>query len=118
MPHLIIEVSDNTLFADHDALLLALHHNLLLTQAFTANDIKSRCYIADASLVGLTATHHHFVTITLKIMPGRSAETQQTFIDGLISTVKQQLIAKPDQRVEITVEVLELNAPQYRKLII
>lgn len=115
MPHLIIEASSKTLFVDPDALLLALNRNLLESQEFEAYDIKSRLYIADISFIGITKEIHHFISLTLKIMPGRSIETQQKLMDGLIKTVEQQLIGNFPQETEITVEILELNALQYRK---
>lgn len=68
MPHLIIEISDQTLFSEPDELLLALNKNLLLSQEFEAHDIKSRLYIADNNLVGTDAKSHAFIAITLKIM--------------------------------------------------
>lgn len=118
MPHLIIEISDQTLFSDPDELLLALNKTLLLSQEFEAHDIKSRLYIADNSLVGIDKNSHAFISITLKIMPGRSPVIKQQLIDGLISTTNQLLDKSHPQTIEITVEVIELNRPVYRKFMV
>lgn len=115
MPHLIIEVSNRALFKDHQELLLALNNNLLESQEFKADDIKSRLYIAEAALVGVTQENQEFIVATLKIMPGRSKEIQQRLIAGIIKTIQQCLPSNLCQHIEITVEILELNPSQYCK---
>lgn len=117
MPHLIIEASEKSLFKDQDNLLLALNNNLLQSNEFEANDIKSRLYIADQSLVGLTPQKNAFIAATLKIIPGRSSEMKQQLINSIINTLQQHLQSDETKEIEITVELLELHRPEYRKFI-
>lgn len=118
MPHLIIEVSETSLLTDHKALLPALNKNLMLSQEFAALDIKSRLYIADESLVGTTCGTNAFISATLKLMPGRTAEIKQQLIEGIIETLQVNLRPDNSKEIEITVEIIELNHPEYRKYMV
>ena len=118
MPHLIIEVSDKSLIQNADTLLLALNENLLRSNEFEAHDIKSRLYFADHSLVGTMAENHQFISMTLKIMPGRSSLIKKKLIEGLIATCRQLLTSNSAKNIEITVEIIELKKLQYRKFMV
>ena len=117
MPHIIIECSEKGLVQDCDRLLLNVNQALLETKEFIAEDIKSRCYIADYALSGLNNREAAFIAISLKIMPGRNDAVQKDMAERILSAVQSEL-ADNAKRVQIMVEVTELHVQQYHKIIV
>lgn len=118
MPHVIIECSEKDLVKDCDQLLLSINQALLDTKEFVAEDIKSRCYVPDYVLSGLDKSQDAFISISLKIMPGRNDTVQKDMAERILAAVKSQLSNRDDQKVQIMVEVTELNTKQYHKIIV
>lgn len=116
MPHVIIECSEKGLVKDCDQLLLSVNQALLDTKEFVAEDIKSRCYIPDYVLSGLDKSEDAFISIGLKIMPGRNDAVQKDMAERILAAVKAELSNSDGKNVQIMVEVTELNVKQYHKI--
>lgn len=116
MPHVIIECSEKNLVKDCDQLLLSVNQALLDTKEFVAADIKSRCYVPDYVLSGLDKSEDAFISISLKIMPGRNDAVQKDMGERILAAVKSELTNNDGKNVQIMVEVTELNAKQYHKI--
>lgn len=118
MPHVIIECSEKGLVKDHDQLLLAVNRALLDSQEFKAEDIKSRCYLPDHVLAGVDQSYDAFISISLKIMPGRNDVIQKDMAERVLAAVQSELSADYHKKIQIMVEVTELNATQYHKIVV
>lgn len=118
MPHVIIECSEQGLIKDCDQLLLCVNQALLDTQEFVPADIKSRCTVPDFVLSGLDKSQDAFIAIALKIMPGRSDAKQKEMAERILAAVQSELASDHGKTIQIMVEVTELNAAQYYKVIV
>lgn len=118
MPHVIVECSEKGLVKDCDQLLLSINQALLDTKEFVAADIKSRCYVPNYVLSGLDQSYDAFIAISLKIMPGRNDAVQQDMAERILAAVQAELTDGYDQKVQIMVEVTELNVKQYHKIVV
>lgn len=116
MPHVIIECSEKDLVKDCDQLLLSINQALLDTKEFVAADIKSRCYVPDYVLSGLDQSQDAFISISLKIMPGRNDAVQKDMAEKVLAAVQSELTDGYAKKVQIMVEVTELNVKQYHKI--
>lgn len=100
MPHLLIETSIKLSNAQVDKLLHEANSCLLKSGLFTEEDIKSRLYGCQQSMVGLGKSDMQFMHIRLEIMEGRP------------DLVKQQLIADVNRSVEVLLRVWGINQCQ------
>ncbi|GAA5099901.1 5-carboxymethyl-2-hydroxymuconate Delta-isomerase [Wohlfahrtiimonas larvae] len=116
MPHVIIECSKRDLVKNCDQLLLNINQALLDTKEFVAADIKSHCYVPDYVLSGLDESQDAFISISLKIMPGRNDVVQKDMAERILSAVRAELSNNDGKNVQIMVEVTELNVKQYHKI--
>ncbi len=118
MPHVIVECSEHGLVKDHDQLLLCINQILLDTNEFVAADIKSRCYVPSCALSGLDKSQDAFISVSLKIMPGRSDAVQRNMSEKVLAAIQSELVPSHSKKIQIMVELTELNIKQYHKIII
>lgn len=116
MPHLIIEVSEKQLIPESKNFLLALHHTLVESGVFKVEDIKSRLYIPEASLIGITEQVHPFIAITMRVFPGRSSEIKQSLIKAITKIVREQSQNPYILPLEISVEIVDMDTKAYQKI--
>ncbi|MHC5225357.1 5-carboxymethyl-2-hydroxymuconate Delta-isomerase [Ignatzschineria sp. LJL83] len=115
MPHLIIEASEKQLIPETKKFLLALHHTLVDSGVFKAEDIKSRLYIPEASLIGITEQVRPFIAVIIRVFPGRPGEIKQSLIKAITKTVQANSQNPHSLPLEISVEIVDMDTEGYQK---
>lgn len=116
MPHLIVEYTDNVIEPDFAELLNCCH--LLLTQRLPTQmeSCKSRVIKHSVYWVGDGQPANAFVSVTLAVLPGRSAETLQLVSQELMTLLKTYFADSLEKlNLQITLELKEV-AGLYSKL--
>lgn len=118
MPHLTLEYTTNipTL---HPALALAkLHRVLMQCGHFDAIDIKSRALPLACFAIGEPGTAHAFVHAKLAILSGRTVETKADLSRQLLHALQAMPLAHPEVRLQLCVEVQEIERSTYAKAVV
>ena len=111
MPHIIVEFTDH-LSEDIPKLLTALHQNLATQRSIDIHAIKTRATPVQYVIVGDGNEPDKMIHITLRLLPGRDDALKKTMAQGLFETAQKYT---HDDRISITVEVIELHKPSYIK---
>lgn len=111
MPHLTLELSKDLNVQDERALLLLLNHALYDSGQFKIQDIKTRLYHSQNSLIGFGDDGEHFVVAHLKIMAGRTDEIKTDLVNRVMAVLKHEFGAG---NVQYAVNLTELS-PFYQK---
>lgn len=122
MPHIIIETSQNIVFTQPDELLKAVNQNLWQTGQFgKENDIKSRIYHANHSLVGLVPSDEKFISVHFYLMKGRDDSIKALLVkaiyDAIHTHISQIEKIPPHQSLQITINAMELGDSYLKQLI-
>lgn len=110
MPHIVVEHTPDALDGQSAADMLTAMHAALAGHAQAAIDpdrITSRVYVATAWCVGLSTGA--FVHVTLRLLPGRSAQTRKALAAALQDRARRAAQAG----ARVTVDVIELDAATY-----
>ncbi len=114
MPPLILHHTANLDGFDAEAALVAVNRVLVDSGRFEEVAIKSRALALDHDRIGSRDDGHGFVHATLKILPGRSADTRtalgRAVHDALASCLPPLVL-----HCQLCVEVVELDAATYTK---
>ncbi len=118
MPHLTLEYTANINEAVNFADLFQQCHQVLVAGLPTQlASCKSRAVVREHYYVGDGDPQNAFVTLTVKVMPGRKPEILDKVAQELLAIVQQHFILATAQlNLQITVEVAELS-PHYKKYI-
>jgi len=113
MPHIIVEYSD-TLASSEDIpkLVSIVHHTLAEQDTVSVQAIKTRAIPVQYAIVGDSDSRDRMIHITLKLLPGREDVLKQIMAKALSDKVRS---ATHDDRISITVEVMEMHEPSYIK---
>ena len=111
MPHITLEYSD-TISEDIPKLLTDLHHDLAARETIDIHGIKSRAVPVQYTIVGDGKELDKMIHVTLKLLPGRDDELRREMAEGLRNVVQSKV---HDERIAVTVEVVELDAASYQK---
>ena len=111
MPHIIVEYTEH-LSEDIPKLLTALHDDLATRDTINVHGVKTRAIPVQYVIVGDGQEPDKMIHITLKLLPGRDDALKKTMASGLSETAKAKT---NDDRITITVEVMELHEPSYMK---
>ncbi|AUZ05011.1 MULTISPECIES: 5-carboxymethyl-2-hydroxymuconate Delta-isomerase [Vitreoscilla] len=115
MPHLILSVSAP--LAEHKIhLLKTAHQAMLSTQIAPALDVKSRVMVWDDFMVG-QGSDDAFVHVEIRLLqkPERTNEVQKALSDAVIQALQQVILAK-DRAVQVSCEIVLMNAAVYGKV--
>lgn len=116
MPHLIVEFTANLGAGfDPDAALRAANASLIESGSFHVDHIKSRAIPLAHHRVGDAEAGEAFVHAELRLLPGRSAELRKALGEGLLQALKGVCQPAAGLRVQLTVEVLELQREFYSR---
>jgi 5-carboxymethyl-2-hydroxymuconate isomerase len=110
MPHIVVEHAPGILDSQSAANMLAAMHAALSENAQATIDpdrITSRVYVATSWRTGVG--EGAFVHVTLRLLPGRSAETRKALTAALQGCARHAVPAG----VRVTAEALELDAAAY-----
>ncbi|MCV2883207.1 5-carboxymethyl-2-hydroxymuconate Delta-isomerase [Aestuariibacter sp. AA17] len=112
MPSCIIEYSKGVrdLIAPR-SIVESVHLSAIQSALFSTKDIKTRASICKHYKVG--DGNDEFIHVVLSIMPGRT-ESQKA---RLSQTVAENLAELPLTNISITVQVIEIDASSYTKIL-
>ena len=119
MPHIHVEYSDNIENLEPKPLLLALNQ-AMLDGAYVkaANEVKSRAICQPDYVIGLADASQAYLHAKVSLLTGRSVELQQEISQLLLSTLEQHLPPQSQVKVQICVEILEMQKATYSKKIV
>lgn len=120
MPHLVIELTENTrLTCSQEELLDEANAALLSSGQFQEPDIKSRCVTLSTYRQGTEQADRAFVHATLSILDGRDQAVRnqlgQLVCDAISEMVRP---GAPGQSVQVTVNVVEMERATFAKQVI
>ena len=111
MPHIIVEYTEH-LSEDIPKLLTELHSSLAGQPTVDIHAVKTRAVPVQYVVVGDGNEPDKLIHITVKLLPGRDDALKKTIGQALHDTARAQT---KDDRITITVEVMDLHAESYIK---
>lgn len=117
MPHLTLQYTANLTGLDADAALDAINHRLADSGHFEESAIKSRALALQHHRVGTAPLERAFVHAHLKMLPGRDEVTRRALSQAIVAAL-QALLPSHHPAIQLCVEVTELDAGTYSKLVI
>lgn len=118
MPHLILQCSANiqpmpefgTLFAE-------LHRTISELTGVAIVNFKSRAMACERFLVGDGSRAHGFAHLDVRLLRGRSIEQKRQIADAALAVLQHHFArAASTLDLQITVDLLDLEADTYRKI--
>ena len=116
MPHLLMEYTDN-LNIDAKNTLKALNQTLLASGEFSAGHNKSRALCLHDYCVDKGEEGDAFVHLTLSLLSGRSIATKTALAEALRATLEPLAYAHADVRLQMTVDVRDMQRECYAKAV-
>lgn len=118
MPHLIVEYSDNIIEKDQFSALFECCHEVLSKRLPTElQSCKSRAYACTHYFVGEGAQDNAFISVHLKVKPGRSEAVLEEVGQGILYLFEQHFAQSLSAlSVELSIEISELSAPYLKHL--
>jgi len=120
MPHLVIELTENTrLTCSQEELLDEANAALLSSGQFQEPDIKSRCVTLSTYRQGTENVDRAFVHATLQIMDGRDQAVRKELAQLVCNAIAEMVRpGASGQNVQVTVNVVEMERATYTKQIV
>ena len=119
MPHLVVEYTGNLRERfDAHATLAKLNQELDAVGEFVSEDIKSRAHALEAFVVGVAGREEAFIHVELAILAGRSPELKELVLQRLLGVLREQAVAPPGMRMQITVRIVDIDRHGYAKAIV
>ncbi|CAG2136627.1 5-carboxymethyl-2-hydroxymuconate Delta-isomerase [Cupriavidus plantarum] len=119
MPHLVIELTENTrLNCSQEELLDEANAALLASGQFQEPDIKSRCITLGVFRQGTDVADRAFVHATLSVLDGRDQPTRRQLGQIVCDALAEAVRAGEGQSVQISVNVVEMERAIYAKTVI
>lgn len=120
MPHLIIEITENTrLTCSQEELLDEANAALLSSGQFQEPDIKSRCVMLPIFRQGTEQADRAFVHATLQILDGREQAVRKQLGELVVNAISEMVRpGAAGQSVQVTVNVVEMERATFSKQII
>ncbi len=121
MPHLVIELTENTrLNCSPDELLDEANAALLASGQFQEADIKSRCVSLSTYRQGVDAVERAFVHARLSILDGRDTAVRQALAQAVCDVIADAVRTGADggRNVQVSVEVCEMARATYAKQVV
>jgi 5-carboxymethyl-2-hydroxymuconate isomerase len=120
MPHIHLEYSENLHPFDAKPVLTALNR-AFFESGYVSNvsDIKSRAVCQEHFVIGLGDDRSDaYLHAKVSLLAGRSMTAQQEISALLLSVLQQQVPARNGLRIQMCVEMLEMNKEIYSKQIV
>lgn len=120
MPHIHLEYSDNLASFEAKKVLKAL--NLAFFESghvSDLSDIKSRAVCQDSYIIGSGEDFSDaYLHAKVSLLTGRSLSVQQEISELLLNVLQQHVQSIAGLRIQMCVEMLEINKETYSKLIV
>lgn len=117
MPHCILELSDTVVDRpDLRRVLVDVHEALLATGLFSPGDVKGRVVRHEVAAVGLGEPDRSFVSLTVRILAGRSPEVKADLAERALAVLERwfpECLAHT--RCSMTVEIVDIDGGSYRR---
>jgi len=120
MPHLVIELTENTrLTCSQEELLDEANAALLSSGQFNEPDIKSRCVTLATFRQGTEQVDRAFVHATLQILDGRDQAVRKQLGELVVNAISEMVRpGAAGQTVQVTVNVVEMERATFAKQIV
>ena len=120
MPHLVIELTENTrLTCSQEELLDEANAALLSSGQFNEPDIKSRCVTLATFRQGTEQVDRAFVHATLQILDGRDQAVRKQLGELVVNAISEMVRpGAAGQTVQVTVNVVEMERATFVKQIV
>jgi 5-carboxymethyl-2-hydroxymuconate isomerase len=120
MPHLTIEISENTRLAcSQEELLDEANVALLASGHFEESAIKSRCITLNTFRIGVEPVERAFIHARLHILDGRELAVRQAISKSICEIITDAVRPEPNgSPVQITVEVIEMERASFTKQVV
>ncbi|MBB3213897.1 5-carboxymethyl-2-hydroxymuconate isomerase [Herbaspirillum sp. Sphag1AN] len=118
MPHVTLEYTDNLISLDTRKILLKLNTALAASGHFEEEDIKSRSIKLDDYVVGTSAEQktRGFLNVRLAILSGRTDSVKKQLSEIAIAEARDFCQGYPGMRIQLSVEVVDIDRSAYSKL--
>ncbi len=120
MPHIHLEYSENLQPLDVKGTLTALNRAFFESGYVSdINDIKSRAVCQQNYVIGLgEASGEAYLHVKVSLLSGRSTAVQQEISALLLNVLQQQVQPHTGLRIQMCVEILEMNKETYSKQVV
>ncbi len=120
MPHIHLEYSDNLQPFDAKPVLSALNRALFSSgHVSSALDIKSRALCQQDCVIGLVPdSAQAYAHVKVSLLEGRSLQVQEQISALLLQALREQMPERPELRIQLCVEMLEITSSTYAKTVI
>ena len=120
MPHFHLEYSDNIQQLETRPLMLAIHQALFNAGYISdPNDLKSRAIAQQDYVIGLEQkTDQAYVHAKVSLLTGRSPAIRQAISKLVLQVMQQHIVSQPGLKIQLCVEILEMDKETYTKAII
>lgn len=119
MPQITVEYSQAVTEAfDRRAFALALHPMAAELIGSKLASFKTRFYAMDDVVIGDGDAAHAMVHVDFRLLSGRPPELKQRLGAAVLDLARAHLRAVPGLDIQVTVEVRDLDRPQYHKLVV
>ena len=117
MPHLTLNYTDNiSIKPDFDEVFTELHHTLRDLANIQIDNCKSKALAFDTYYIGNGNKDESFVHLEVKFLEGRNQELKNLIGDELLAKLKNRFLSdSSEQRIQITIELLDIKKPNYFK---
>lgn len=118
MPHLILQCSANIQpMPEFQALLGELHRAISELTGVAIVNFKSRAMACESFLVGDGSRVHGFAHLDVRLLRGRSIQQKRQIADAALAILRRHFAhAATTLDLQITVDLLDLDADAYRKI--
>lgn len=119
MPYIHLEYSDNLQQLEVKALLSQMNRTLVENGLFpNASDIKSRAICQQDYVIGLDEAAQAYVHAKVSILSGRTVALKQEISQTVLEVLQEHIPQQAEVRVQLCVEILEMDKALYRKAVI
>ncbi|MGL4666325.1 MAG: 5-carboxymethyl-2-hydroxymuconate Delta-isomerase, partial [Saezia sp.] len=118
MPRVIVDYTNNLI--EYDAfqprdLLTKINRSILDTGIFQDKEIKSIAQGHDIYAVSTEPRGRSFLSVTLRMLEGRSAEAKSQICDVIMAVLQENVSNGGWMDTEVMVEICEMSAENYKK---
>lgn len=119
MPHITVEYSQMLADCfDRRAFALALHPRASEIVGSDVSSFKTRFYALDDTVVGNGDTSHAMVHVDFRLLAGRPTDLKQYLGREVLTMARDYIHPQPGLDVQVTVEVRDLDRPNYHKVVL
>lgn len=118
MPHLILEITNNTPHRQNlSGLFQQLHQILAEVGGIKLENCKSRAWIADDFYIADGSEQHAFVSLQICFLEGRDSQTKTDIGNAALKILRDWFLKGEQQnpQLQITVQIIDIERSAYFK---